>query len=61
MDTNFRSTRALVGALNALYGASDGGFGDVRIVYQSMRCGGKVEDEELRHAGEPVAPLRMHL
>ncbi|MGE5168576.1 MAG: UvrD-helicase domain-containing protein, partial [Deltaproteobacteria bacterium] len=61
MDTNFRSTQALVDALNALYGASDGGFGDAHIVYQSMRCGGKVEDEELRHAGEPVAPLRMHL
>jgi exodeoxyribonuclease V beta subunit len=61
MDTNFRSTQALVDALNALYGASDGGFGDAHIVYQSMRCGGNVEDTELRHAGEPVAPLRMHL
>ncbi|HSN01175.1 MAG TPA: UvrD-helicase domain-containing protein [Rudaea sp.] len=61
MDTNFRSAQALVDALNALYAASTGGFGDARIVYQSMRCAGRVEGEALRYAGEPTAPLRMHL
>ena len=61
METSFRSTRALIDALNGLYGASDGGFGDPRIVYQPVRCGGKVESAGLRRAGEPVAPLRIHL
>jgi len=61
MDTNFRSTQALVEALNALYGASDGGFGDSRIVYQRMLCGGKAEDAALHCAGHPVAPLHVHV
>ena len=61
MDTNFRSTQVLVDALNALYGASDGGFGDARIVYQPMRCGGRAEDAALRRKSDPVAPLYFHL
>ncbi|MGH8091138.1 MAG: UvrD-helicase domain-containing protein, partial [Rudaea sp.] len=61
MDTNFRSNQALVDALNALYGASDGGFGDPRIVYQPMRCGGKAEGASFRRKGDPVAPLHFHL
>ncbi|HTI95856.1 MAG TPA: 3'-5' exonuclease, partial [Rudaea sp.] len=61
MDTNFRSTQALVDALNSLYGASDGGFGDARIVYQPMRCGGKAEGTALCRKGDLVAPLHFHL
>ncbi|HST26970.1 MAG TPA: UvrD-helicase domain-containing protein, partial [Rudaea sp.] len=61
MDTNFRSTQALVDALNALYGPSDGGFGDARIVYQPMRCGGRAKGAALRCKGDLVAPLKIHL
>ncbi|MHB8678312.1 MAG: UvrD-helicase domain-containing protein [Rudaea sp.] len=61
MDTNFRSTQALVEALNALYGAGAAGFGDTRIAYQPMRCGGKAEGAALCRNGNPVAPLHVHL
>ena len=61
MDTNFRSTQALVDALNALYSASAGGFSDSRIAYLPMRCGGKAEGAALRRDGDPVAPLHVHL
>ncbi|MDE1961324.1 MAG: UvrD-helicase domain-containing protein [Xanthomonadaceae bacterium] len=61
MDTNFRSTQALVHALNALYGAGAAGFGDTRIAYQPMRCGGKAEGAALCRNGNPAAPLHVHV
>ncbi len=59
MDTNYRSTQALVAALNALYGVSD--LGDARIAYQPMRCSGKAEEKALRQDGDPAPPLRLHV
>lgn len=60
MDTNYRSTQALVDALNVLYASGDGGFGDAAIAYQPMRCAGKAEQSELRHKGRAAAPISIH-
>jgi len=60
MDTNHRSTRALVEALNALYAAGDGGFGEAAIAYQRMRCAGNAEKAQLRHKGRAAPPLSIH-
>ena len=60
MGTNYRSTRVLVEALNALYAAGDGGFGEAAIAYQRMLCAGNAEKAELRRKGRAAPPLSIH-
>lgn len=61
LAVNRRSSSALVGALNAIYVHSDGGFDEARIRYQPVRAGGKADESPYSLAGERVSqPLSIH-
>ncbi|GGY23272.1 RecBCD enzyme subunit RecB [Rhodanobacter panaciterrae] len=61
LGTNHRSSRALVEALNAWYGHTEGGFGHPQIRYQQVVAAGKTDDKPYTINGEPAAqPLVIH-
>jgi exodeoxyribonuclease V beta subunit len=61
LATNHRSSRALVEALNAWYGHTEGGFGHPQIRYQPVTPAGKADSEPYTVNGEAVAqPLVIH-
>ncbi|OOG50297.1 UvrD-helicase domain-containing protein [Rhodanobacter sp. C01] len=61
LGTNHRSSRALVEALNAWYGHTEGGFGHPQIRYQPVIPAGKADDTPYAINGEPAAqPLVIH-
>jgi exodeoxyribonuclease V beta subunit len=61
LATNHRSSRALVEALNAWYGHTEGGFGHPHIRYQSVVAAGKADYQPYTVASEPVTqPLVVH-
>ncbi|MBB6188992.1 exodeoxyribonuclease V subunit beta [Rhodanobacter sp. MP7CTX1] len=61
LATNHRSSRALVEALNAWYGHTEGGFGHPQIRYQPVTPAGKVDSKPYTVNGEAVAqPLVIH-
>lgn len=61
LGSNHRSARALVEAMNAWYGHTDGGFGHPQIRYQQVVAAGKADDEPYTIDGEPAArPLVIH-
>lgn len=61
LGTNHRSSRALVEALNAWYGHTEGGFGHPKIRYQQVVAAGKIDDKPYTTNGEPAAqPLVIH-
>ena len=58
---NFRSSRALVGACNAIYAHVDGGFDDTRIRYQPVQAAGVVDAAPYAVGGTAVArPFFIH-
>ncbi|MEY2160513.1 MULTISPECIES: UvrD-helicase domain-containing protein [unclassified Rhodanobacter] len=61
LGTNHRSSRALVEALNAWYGHTEGGFGQPQIRYQPVAPAGKADDQPYTVDGRPVTqPLVFH-
>ncbi len=61
LGTNHRSSRALVEALNAWYGHTEGGFGHPKIRYQRVVAAGKADDKPYTIDGQPAAqPLVIH-
>jgi exodeoxyribonuclease V beta subunit len=61
LGTNHRSSRALVEALNAWYGHTEGGFGRLPIRYQPVAPAGKADQQPYTVDGQPVAqPLVLH-
>ena len=61
LGTNHRSSRALVEALNAWYGHTEGGFGQPHIRYQPVAPAGKADEQPYTVDGQPVAqPLVLH-
>lgn len=61
LGTNHRSSRALVEALNAWYGHTEGGFGQPQIRYQQVAPAGKADDKPYTVDGRPVMqPLVFH-
>ncbi len=61
LATNHRSSRALVEAMNALYGHTDGGFDHPQIRYQPVLAAGKTDQKPYIVDGETVAqPLMIH-
>lgn len=61
LGTNHRSSRALVEALNAWYGHTEGGFGHPLIRYQQVVPAGRADDKPYTVDGEPEAqPLVIH-
>ena len=57
---NHRSSRALVAALNALYGKDGGGFGDTGIHYRQVSAAGVVDTKPYAVDGMPV-PNVLHI
>ncbi|MBQ4853211.1 UvrD-helicase domain-containing protein [Rhodanobacter sp. B2A1Ga4] len=61
LGTNHRSSRALVEALNAWYGHTEGGFGQLPIRYQPVAPAGKADEQPYTVDGQPVTqPLVFH-
>jgi exodeoxyribonuclease V beta subunit len=61
LGTNHRSSRALVEALNAWYGRTEGGFDHPHIRYQQIVAAGKADDKPYTVDGEVVLqPLFIH-
>ncbi len=61
LATNYRSNARLVGALNAFYGHTGGGFGALPIRYQAVAWADPSDGARYTRAGEPVAaPLVFH-
>lgn len=61
LGTNHRSSRALVEALNAWYGHTEGGFGQPQIRYQQVAPAGKADEKPYAVNDETVAqPLVIH-
>ncbi len=61
LGTNHRSSRALVEALNAWYGHTEGGFGQPQIRYQPVAPAGKADDKPYTVDGQPLTqPLVLH-
>ena len=61
LGTNHRSSRALVEALNAWYGHTEGGFDHPHIRYQQVIAAGKADDRPYTVNGKAVAqPLVIH-
>jgi exodeoxyribonuclease V beta subunit len=61
LGSNHRSSRALVEALNAWYGHTEGGFDHPRIRYQPVTPAGKADDKPYTVDGQPLAqPLVIH-
>jgi len=61
LGSNHRSGRALVEALNAWYGHTKGGFGQLPIRYQPVAPAGKADEQPYSVDGRPVTqPLVVH-
>jgi exodeoxyribonuclease V beta subunit len=61
LATNHRSSRALVEAMNAWYGHTEGGFGHSQIRYQQVVPAGRADETPCTINNEPVAqPLVIH-
>lgn len=61
VGTNHRSSRALVEALNAWYGHTEGGFGHPLIRYQPVTPAGKADDKPYTVNHDTVTrPLTIH-
>ncbi len=61
LGSNHRSSRALVEALNAWYGHTEGGFDHPLIRYQQVVPAGKADERPYTVDGQPVAqPLALH-
>ena len=61
LGTNHRSSRALVEALNAWYGHTEGGFAHPLIRYQQVVPAGKADEQPYSVDGEPATrPLVIH-
>jgi len=61
LATNHRSSRALVEALNAWYGHTEGGFDHPQIRYQPVIPAGKADEKLYTISNEPIArPLVIH-
>jgi exodeoxyribonuclease V beta subunit len=61
LGSNHRSSRALVDALNAWYGHTEGGFAHPRIHYQQVVPAGKADDTPYTMDGHAVTqPLVIH-
>ena len=61
LTTNYRSSGALVEAMNALYGHTDGGFDHPQIHYQPITAAGNADQKPLTANGAPVnRPLVIH-
>ncbi len=61
LTINHRSSAALIGALNALYGHTDGGFDDSRIRFRQVQASGKADLTPYAVTGAAVAaPLSIH-
>ncbi|PZQ19865.1 MAG: DNA helicase UvrD [Rhodanobacter denitrificans] len=61
LATNYRSNARLVGALNAFYGHTGGGFGALPVRYQPVGWADPSDGARYTRHGEPVAaPLVLH-
>jgi exodeoxyribonuclease V beta subunit len=61
LATNYRSSRALVEAMNALYGHTEGGFDHREIHYQPVFAAGRTDEKPYAANGSPIArPLVIH-
>jgi exodeoxyribonuclease V beta subunit len=61
LATNYRSSRALVEAMNSLYGHTDGGFDHREIHYQPVSAAGRTDEKPYTVNGAPIArPLTIH-
>jgi exodeoxyribonuclease V beta subunit len=61
LATNYRSSRALVEAMNALYGQTEGGFDHPEIHYQPVSAAGRTDEKPYTVNGAPIArPLVIH-
>lgn len=61
LATNYRSSRALVEAINALYDHTDGGFDHPQIRYQPVSAAGRTDERPYTVNGTPLArPLVVH-
>ncbi len=61
LDVNYRSSSILVGALNALYGHTDGGFDNADIVYRQVQAAAGADAKPyLQHASPIATPLSVH-
>ena len=61
LATNYRSSRALVEAMNALYGHTEGGFDHPEIHYQPVSAAGRTDEKPYTVNGAPIArPLVIH-
>ncbi|MBB5360597.1 exodeoxyribonuclease V beta subunit [Rhodanobacter sp. ANJX3] len=61
LATNYRSSRALVEAMNSLYGHTDGGFDHREIHYQPVSAAGRTDEKPYTMNGAPIArPLTIH-
>ena len=61
LATNHRSSRALVNAMNALYGHTQGGFDHPQIHYQPVTAAGRTDGKPYTVDGQPLTrPLLIH-
>ncbi len=60
LDANYRSSPALLRAIETLFGSSPLPFVEERIRFQSVRAAGAVADGDLRIAGAPTPALTLH-
>ena len=61
LTVNYRSSSPLLGALNAFYARTDGGFGNSAIRYRSVTARGNADDEPLRRGTDvDDRPLSLH-
>lgn len=60
LDANYRSSPALLRAIETLFGAHPLPFVEERIRFQPVRAAGGVNDGDLRVAGAPVPALTLH-
>jgi exodeoxyribonuclease V beta subunit len=61
LGTNHRSSRALVAAMNAWYGHTDGGFGHPQIRYHTVAPAATTDDQPYTVNGAPVTqPLVLY-
>ncbi|HET8941752.1 MAG TPA: UvrD-helicase domain-containing protein [Rudaea sp.] len=62
LDVNYRSGSALIGALNALYKHTDGGFDNKDIRYRNVQPAKDADAKPYLYDGKPIAsPLSVHL
>ncbi|MGH8041561.1 MAG: UvrD-helicase domain-containing protein [Rudaea sp.] len=61
LDTNFRSSTAVIKACNALYAKAGDGFDDLRVAYQTVTPDGDADEHALFRDNTPVAePFFLH-